>query len=101
RVFSIESPVNLCEHRRTYSGIAIQEPHHDAAAFGEVLDTSNKSSRVGEGMRVSSNGDVGAHVPNLWLFYFPGNCKPNHEISDEVENCSDGENHPRRSYLVD
>lgn len=56
---------------------------------------------MGEGLGISTYADVEAHVPHVWFGDSLGNGEPYHEVAEEVEEGTHGEDNPGRGDFVD
>jgi len=83
-VVIVNSRVQLCDDCTTETHVAFENAQHNTTAFWEVLDTRDKGTGVGEGLRVSPYADVETHLPHLGFGYFLGDREPNHEVTKEV-----------------
>ncbi|CAL5322285.1 unnamed protein product [Camellia sinensis] len=93
--------VELSDNRSAQPNEPLEEAQNNAAALGEVLDTGDESAGVGEGLGIGADANVETHFPDLGSGDFFGDREPNHEVAEEIENGTDGEDDPGRSDLVD
>jgi len=100
-VVVVEGVVELRDDGSTETHVAFEDAQHYATALGEVLNAGDEGTGVGEGLRIGADADVEAHVPHLRFGYSFGDGEPYHEVAEEVEEGPHGQNHPRRSDLVD
>uniref|UniRef100_A0A8R7VD53 Uncharacterized protein n=1 Tax=Triticum urartu TaxID=4572 RepID=A0A8R7VD53_TRIUA len=100
-VGAVDGAVELREDGAAESDEALEEPQHDAAVLGEVLDGGDERAGVGEGLGVGADGDVEAHEPDGRARGAAGDGEVDHEVADEVHGGAAGEDDPGRGDLVD
>lgn len=72
------------------------------------LDEGNKFTKTKKQLKKNANfshavrtyANIEKHVPNFRFRNFLCDPEPNHEVTKEVKDGSDHQNHPRRSQLV-